>query len=92
MTQTVKPVSPVDWEQVTEHLEALSKETVVHGEIQFRDQAETGYDLWTLSGRQSLALEEANGDKRRMLNYIKGYVANLKELEARKPCRWFCRD
>ena len=60
----------VDWSQVNEHLAQLARPTKVEGPIQYRYQAKTGQDLWNLSGRQSDAVDQANGDKVRMQQYI----------------------
>ncbi len=76
-------------DQVTQ----LTEPTEVYGEIQYRDQAETGHDLWTLSGRQSIALEQSEGDKQRLRSYLYDLIDRVQKVEqpvcTRKffPCR-----
>lgn len=70
-------------------MDQLSQPTKVYGDIQHRDEAKTGWDLWTFSGRQGFALEEANGDKVRMRKYIADVAAKALELERVALCRWW---
>ena len=87
-TQTPRPVGSVDWDKVDQHLTALSQPTKVYGDIQHRYEAKTGGDLWTFSGRQEFALDEANGDKERMLDYVRDVAAAAKQVEL-PPCKWW---
>lgn len=80
----------MDWAQVNEHLDQLAQPTKVYGEIQFRDEAKDGEALWTFSGRQGFALDEANGDKVRMKTYVADISKKVLELD-REPCSWWQR-
>lgn len=83
--QIVRPVSPVDWSEVRGHVTQLAQPTVVEGDIQYRDQAVLGGDLWQLSGRQSLALERANGVVTSLTDYVLK-LADRAEGAVAPPC------
>ncbi len=78
---------------VKSHIETLTEPTKVEGEIEYRDQAETGRDLWNLSGRQTDAIDTGNGKLMRIRGYIEGLAHAVMSVEqpACKPWQVICR-
>jgi hypothetical protein len=88
--QIAKPVAPVDYQLVREHATALAQPTEVYGEIQHRYEAKDGGELWTFSGRQEIALNEANASTSGLLRYILGVIDELEKAASPAPkCRLF---
>lgn len=67
-------------------VQQLTTARTIDGPIQYRDEAETTWDLWNYSGRTRDAFELSELDKTRVRTYVEESVKTI-ERSRRPPCK-----
>lgn len=91
-SSTTKPQS-TDLQIVRMGVRALTEPVEVEGKIKKRRDAETGEDLWNLSGRQDDALQKSNRRALRTYQFVDEALAAIEEARQGACSRWnvLCR-